>query len=146
MHHAYMQLSIMQTIANLSKRKSIKSMCGLSGIIVETLYKRGIPGHTAASYTVTQLLIVTRYINCLVPRWTKDCNSTKEAGGKPACSNCSQEHTANYGRTTASALREDINTITSILQVVKSAEVDELASKCGKTKPGVDRLRIIRKT
>ncbi|GBP38914.1 hypothetical protein EVAR_95663_1 [Eumeta japonica] len=45
--------------------------------------------------------------------------------------------------TTASTLGEDINTIMSILQVTKSAEVGELASKFRKAKQGIDRLRII---
>ncbi|GBP61468.1 hypothetical protein EVAR_34704_1 [Eumeta japonica] len=45
--------------------------------------------------------------------------------------------------TAASALGEDISTIMSILQVVKSAEIADLATKFRKAKYGVDRLRII---
>ncbi|GBP65912.1 hypothetical protein EVAR_89405_1 [Eumeta japonica] len=43
----------------------------------------------------------------------------------------------------ASALGDDIGTIMSILQVVKSAEVADLAAKFRKAKHGVDRLKII---
>ncbi|GBP44860.1 Nucleic-acid-binding protein from transposon X-element [Eumeta japonica] len=43
----------------------------------------------------------------------------------------------------ASALGEDINTIMSILQVVRSAEVADLAAKFRRAKHGVDRLQII---
>ncbi|GBP03449.1 Probable RNA-directed DNA polymerase from transposon BS [Eumeta japonica] len=43
----------------------------------------------------------------------------------------------------ASALGEDITTIMSILQVVRSAEVSALAAKFRKAKHGVDRLQII---
>ncbi|GBP70183.1 RNA-directed DNA polymerase from mobile element jockey [Eumeta japonica] len=45
--------------------------------------------------------------------------------------------------TAASALGEDIGTIMSILQVVRSAEVADLAAKFRKAKHGVDRLKII---
>ncbi|GBP43256.1 hypothetical protein EVAR_39314_1 [Eumeta japonica] len=45
--------------------------------------------------------------------------------------------------TAASVLGEDKNTIMSILQVVRTAEVSELAAKFRKAKHGVDRLRII---
>ncbi|GBP42660.1 hypothetical protein EVAR_87211_1 [Eumeta japonica] len=178
---------------------------------------------------------------CLVPHWTKDCDRSKESGGKPSCCNCGKNHTANYGgcpeaprpkpvkfrnlnrsniptnrpvsqnqfpplsqsnrptvraesnhtveraggrisrpapfpdtnkwknplpwvkpkamsepnvrespthpprRTgaAASALGKDINTIMSILQVVRSAEVADLAAKFRRAKHGVDRLQII---
>ncbi|GBP48356.1 RNA-directed DNA polymerase from mobile element jockey [Eumeta japonica] len=43
----------------------------------------------------------------------------------------------------ASALGEDISTIMSILQVVRSAEVSDLAVKFRKAKHGVDRLKIL---
>ncbi|GBP14456.1 hypothetical protein EVAR_7739_1 [Eumeta japonica] len=46
-------------------------------------------------------------------------------------------------RATASALGEDINTIISILQMVSSVEVADLAAKFRKAKHSVDRLRII---
>ncbi|GBP87561.1 Nucleic-acid-binding protein from transposon X-element [Eumeta japonica] len=45
--------------------------------------------------------------------------------------------------TAASALGEDINTIMSILQVVRGAEVANLAAKFRRVKNGVDRLKII---
>ncbi|GBP86552.1 Nucleic-acid-binding protein from transposon X-element [Eumeta japonica] len=45
--------------------------------------------------------------------------------------------------TAASALGDDIGTIMSILQVVRSAEVADLAAKFRKAKHGVDRLKII---
>ncbi|GBP67549.1 Nucleic-acid-binding protein from transposon X-element [Eumeta japonica] len=45
--------------------------------------------------------------------------------------------------TAASALGDDIGTILSILQVVRSAEVADLAAKFRKAKHGVDRLKII---
>ncbi|GBP34199.1 Nucleic-acid-binding protein from transposon X-element [Eumeta japonica] len=51
--------------------------------------------------------------------------------------------TSRRAGTAASALGEDITIITSILQVVRSAEVSDLAAKFRKAKHGVDRLRII---
>ncbi|GBP47529.1 hypothetical protein EVAR_30619_1 [Eumeta japonica] len=46
-------------------------------------------------------------------------------------------------RTAASVLRENINTITSIPKVVRSAEVANIAAKFRKANRGVDRLKII---
>ncbi|GBP07583.1 hypothetical protein EVAR_2725_1 [Eumeta japonica] len=45
--------------------------------------------------------------------------------------------------TAATALGEDISTIMSILQVVRSAEVSDLVAKFRKAKHGVDRLKVI---
>ncbi|GBP89051.1 hypothetical protein EVAR_61715_1 [Eumeta japonica] len=47
----------------------------------------------AAAYCYAQ----PRCVKCLVPHWTKDCERSKESGGKPSCCNCGQDHTANYG-------------------------------------------------
>ncbi|GBP36322.1 Nucleic-acid-binding protein from transposon X-element [Eumeta japonica] len=201
--------------------KSLARVCGLSGATPEEPYKRGMPsqchrcqlyGHAAAN-----CFAQPRCVKCLVPHWTKDCDRSKESGGKPSCCNCGKDHTANYGgcpeaprpkpvkfrnlnrsnvptnrpraggrisrpaplpdtnkwknplpwvnpkaisepngrespthpprRTgaAASALGEDINTIMSILQVVRSAEIADLAAKFRRAKHGVDRLQIILK-
>ncbi|GBP70389.1 hypothetical protein EVAR_45656_1 [Eumeta japonica] len=48
-----------------------------------------------------------------------------------------------HAGSTASALGEDVTTIMSILHVVRSTEVSDLAVKFRKAKHGVDRLRII---
>ncbi|GBP52973.1 hypothetical protein EVAR_97566_1 [Eumeta japonica] len=48
-----------------------------------------------------------------------------------------------HAGTAASALDEEITTIMSIFQGVKSAEVSDLVAKFGKAKHGVDRLKII---
>ncbi|GBP53945.1 hypothetical protein EVAR_96623_1 [Eumeta japonica] len=159
-------------------------------------------GHAAANHAQPGC------VKCLVPHWNKHCERKKEAGGKPSCCNCGQEHTANYkgcpvapkpkpvnkinsksssacgkdyrpapfpvsnswnkplpwvkpqtinetcskksrhqifghSGTVTTTLRADISTIISILQVVKSAEVADLAAKFRNVRHGVDRLRII---
>ncbi|GBP26344.1 Nucleic-acid-binding protein from transposon X-element [Eumeta japonica] len=145
--------------------KDLSNVCGLSGIAVEPPYRKGMPGqcHRCQLYghAAANCHAQPRCVKCLVPHWTKDCERKKEAGGKPSCCNCGQEHTANYkgcpvapkpkpvnktlGHSGAesSTLGEDISTIMSILQVVKSAEVADLAAKFRKARHGVDRLRII---
>ncbi|GBP44053.1 Nucleic-acid-binding protein from transposon X-element [Eumeta japonica] len=81
--------------------KSLARVCGLSGVTPEEPYKRGMPsqchrcqlyGHAAAN-----CFAQPRYVKCLVPHWTKDCDRSKESGGKPSCCNCGKDHTANYG-------------------------------------------------
>ncbi|GBP87550.1 hypothetical protein EVAR_65171_1 [Eumeta japonica] len=47
-------------------------------------------GHAAANCPAQP-----RWVKCLV-YWTKYCDRSKETGGKPACCNCGQKHTANY--------------------------------------------------
>ncbi|GBP89042.1 Nucleic-acid-binding protein from transposon X-element [Eumeta japonica] len=49
-------------------------------------------GHASANCHVQP-----RCVKCLVPHWTSECSRSKELGDKPACVNCGQEHTANYG-------------------------------------------------
>ncbi|GBP87026.1 hypothetical protein EVAR_63988_1 [Eumeta japonica] len=78
--------------------KELGNVCGLSGILVEAPYKKRVPsqcqlyGHAAANCYAQP-----RCVKCLVPHWTKDCERTKESGGKLSCYNCHQDHTANYG-------------------------------------------------
>ncbi|GBP32246.1 hypothetical protein EVAR_27670_1 [Eumeta japonica] len=55
----------------------------------------------------------------------------------------SQNQTSRQAGTAASALGDDIGTIMSILQAVRSAEVADLAAKFKKAKHGVYRLKII---
>ncbi|GBP72648.1 hypothetical protein EVAR_83158_1 [Eumeta japonica] len=69
--------------------------------------------------------------------WTKP-QTTKETNIRE-----SPPLTSRRARTAASALGEDITTIMSIFQVVRSTEVSDLAAKCRKAKHGVDRSRII---
>ncbi|GBP43100.1 Nucleic-acid-binding protein from transposon X-element [Eumeta japonica] len=83
--------------------KTLSKVCGLSGIIVEAQAgdKRGILGqcHRCQLYghAAINWHAQPRCVKCSVPRWTKDCDRSKETEGKPACFNCGQEHTANYG-------------------------------------------------
>ncbi|GBP88724.1 Nucleic-acid-binding protein from transposon X-element [Eumeta japonica] len=87
---------------NVSKEThSPHNVCALSGIRVEAPHKRGVPsqchrcqryGHASANCYVQP-----RYVKCLVPHWTSECSRSKDLGDKPACVNCGQEHTANYG-------------------------------------------------
>ncbi|GBP39665.1 hypothetical protein EVAR_25489_1 [Eumeta japonica] len=55
----------------------------------------------------------------------------------------SSNHPSRRFGTAASALGEDINSIMSILQVVRSAKVVNLVAKFRTAKHGVDRLKII---
>ncbi|GBP04886.1 Nucleic-acid-binding protein from transposon X-element [Eumeta japonica] len=224
--------------------KKLCNVCGLSGILVEAPYKKRVPGqcHRCQMYghAAANCYAQPRCVKCLVPHWTKDCERSKESGGKPSCCNCGQDHTANYGgcpeapkpepfvakkvnspnklkdstakssqvrplnkstnktvrmdkdmpssaggkeygpvpprvdnswnkslpwvrprhaketiikeslkkslhnkESVTSTLGEDISTIMSILQVVRSSEVADLAAKFRKARHGVDRLRII---
>ncbi|GBP24118.1 Probable RNA-directed DNA polymerase from transposon BS [Eumeta japonica] len=81
--------------------RNLSKVCGLSGIRVEAPHKRGVPsqcyhcqryGHASANCHVQP-----RCVKCLFPHWTSECSRSKELGDKPACVNCGQEHTANYG-------------------------------------------------
>ncbi|GBP73427.1 Nucleic-acid-binding protein from transposon X-element [Eumeta japonica] len=81
--------------------RNLSKVCGLSGIRVEAPHKRGVPsqchrcqryGHASANCHVQP-----RCVKCLVPHWTSECPLSKASGDKPACVNCGQEHTANYG-------------------------------------------------
>ncbi|GBP92499.1 Nucleic-acid-binding protein from transposon X-element [Eumeta japonica] len=80
--------------------KDLGNVCELSGIAVEPPYKKGMPGqcHSCQLYghAAANCHAQPRCVKCLVPHWTKDCERKKEAGGKPSCCNCGQEHTANY--------------------------------------------------
>ncbi|GBP36084.1 Probable RNA-directed DNA polymerase from transposon BS [Eumeta japonica] len=84
----------------------------------------------------------SRSVKCPVPHWTKECNRTKDAARDTTRWECPQPTSVpRSAGTVASALGEDISTIMSILQVVRSAEVSEIAAKF--RKHGVDRLKII---
>ncbi|GBP41485.1 Nucleic-acid-binding protein from transposon X-element [Eumeta japonica] len=82
--------------------KKLCRVCGLSGVVVEEPYKRGMPGqchrYQLYGHAAANRFAQPRCVKCLVPHWTKDCERTKESGGRPSCCNCGQEHTANYGR------------------------------------------------
>ncbi|GBP08057.1 Nucleic-acid-binding protein from transposon X-element [Eumeta japonica] len=73
----------------------------VSGVIVEAPYKRDMPSqcHRCQLYghAAVNCFAQPRCVKCLVPHWTKDCERTKESGGKLSYCNCGQEHTANYG-------------------------------------------------
>ncbi|GBP86573.1 hypothetical protein EVAR_69093_1 [Eumeta japonica] len=56
---------------------NLSKVCGLSGIRVEAPLKRGVPSQC----------------HCC----QRECPLSKDSGDKPACINCGQEHTANYG-------------------------------------------------
>ncbi|GBP72953.1 hypothetical protein EVAR_41171_1 [Eumeta japonica] len=75
--------------------------------------------------------------------WSKPLPWVKPQHNKEINFKNSPQQTFSYSGTEAMTLGEDINTIMSILQVVKSAEVVDLAVKFRKTRHGVDRLRII---
>ncbi|GBP05031.1 hypothetical protein EVAR_3380_1 [Eumeta japonica] len=105
--------------------RTLSKECNLSDIIAEAgeVFQASV---IAASYMVTQQLIATR-----------NHNQVRETTVQE-----SPEFSSPQTRTTASALGEDINTIMSIFQVMKSVEDTELDSKFKKAKHGVDRLRI----
>ncbi|GBP26875.1 hypothetical protein EVAR_16455_1 [Eumeta japonica] len=76
---------LVHAVHRMHRRDGPALVCGLSGITVDTPYKRGIPGqshrcqlydHAAANYN-TQL----RCVKCLVSYWTNDFDRTKETGG-----------------------------------------------------------------
>ncbi|GBP37422.1 RNA-directed DNA polymerase from mobile element jockey [Eumeta japonica] len=80
--------------------KILGNICDLSGILEEAPYKKRAPGqcHRCQLYghAAANCYAQPRCVKCLVPHWTKDCESSKESGGKPSYCNCGQGHTANY--------------------------------------------------
>ncbi|GBP67583.1 hypothetical protein EVAR_98637_1 [Eumeta japonica] len=74
--------------------KDLGNVCGLSGIVVEPPYKKGMPGqcHRCQLYghAASNCHAQPRCVKCLVPHCTKDCERKKEAGGKPSCCNCAR--------------------------------------------------------
>ncbi|GBP08529.1 hypothetical protein EVAR_71161_1 [Eumeta japonica] len=75
--------------------KNLANVCGLSGIIVEAPYKRGIPvqchrcqlyGHAAGNCHAHPVR------ECFDSHWTKECACTRVSGGKPAWCNYGTTH------------------------------------------------------
>ncbi|XP_013181502.1 PREDICTED: nucleic-acid-binding protein from mobile element jockey-like [Papilio xuthus] len=83
----------------------VKSICGLSGLIVEPPRKNGLPGqcHKCQLYghSARNCFARPRCVKCLGDHGTSECSRPKdksllEAFGKPACVLCRGDHTANY--------------------------------------------------
>ncbi|GBP84375.1 Probable RNA-directed DNA polymerase from transposon BS [Eumeta japonica] len=139
--------------------KSLANVCGLFGIIVEAPYKRGIPGqcHRCQLYghVVANCHAPPRCVKCLHSHWTtvalapagQEVNQPAvivEAITQQITEGARQHRNPNpKAGTAASAFGDDIGTIMSILQVVRSAEVTDLVARFRKAIHGVDRLKII---
>ncbi|GBP67571.1 hypothetical protein EVAR_98625_1 [Eumeta japonica] len=148
--------------------RNLSKICGLSGITVEAPYRRVIRPTTADVRPVPRLnKSKSRTVAPTTRKVTVTPPETKTiAGGdgfRPApipsiktlglgqrknnwlrrllSGRCPKLSTPL--RQAASALGEDITTIMSILQVVRSVEVSDLAAKFRKAKHGVDHLKII---
>ncbi|GBP03520.1 Nucleic-acid-binding protein from transposon X-element [Eumeta japonica] len=93
--------------------ENLANVCGLSGIIVEASYKRGIPGQCYRcqlyGHAATNCHAPPQCLKCLDPHWTKECARTRESGGKLACYNCGSDHTANYGGCSVAPKPKPIN-------------------------------------
>ncbi|GBP59909.1 hypothetical protein EVAR_44585_1 [Eumeta japonica] len=150
--------------------KNLANICGLSGITVEAPYKRGIPrhchrcqlyGHAVRSCHAPPRCIGNKQTARTVPakptgsknfhppppkenQWKNPLPwvNTKTTGTE---NRVPHKQPTRQAGTAASALGDDIGTIMSILQVVRSAKVTDLAAKFRKAKHGVDRLKIILK-
>ncbi|GBP86532.1 hypothetical protein EVAR_69052_1 [Eumeta japonica] len=62
-------------------------------------YKKRVPGqcHMPDVWNAAAYYYAQRLRQAFGPALTKDCERSKESGGKPSCCNCGQDHTANYG-------------------------------------------------
>ncbi|GBP70344.1 hypothetical protein EVAR_48272_1 [Eumeta japonica] len=115
--------------------KKLYNLCGLSGVVAEDLYKSGKPGqyHRTGEESFRPPLFPS------VNQWKTPLPWVKSQPTKKTNTRESPPLSSRHVGTTVSALAEGINTIMSILHVVRSAEVANLAAKFRKAKHDVDR-------